>query len=85
MNIVIWVLIGLVAGRLAQVLFNDSWHTATAGNLVAGVLGAMTGGFVMGMTGLAGATGFSIWVPLAALVGAAAFLAAGRVFTSTPT
>ncbi len=85
MDVLIWIAAGLAAGRLAQYWLNDDWHNATVNNLVAGVVGAVIAGWILRMTGYAGVTGVNVWVPFAAVAGAALALWAGRAFTSTPT
>jgi len=85
MDLLIWIVVGLVVGRIVQVRLMDDWHDFTPRNLGAGVAGAVIAGWLLRMTGLAGATGISLWVPIVAVVGALAMLWGGRVFTSTPT
>lgn len=83
MNLLIWVVVGLAAGRLAQVVMKDDWHTQTLGNLAVGVLGAVAAGWIV-QVALIGGGGFSIWPLVAALAGAVGLLWAGRSFTSAP-
>lgn len=84
MDVLIWIAIGLAVGRLAQMWLKDDWHKATANNLIAGVAGAVIAGWILRMTGYAGLSGVNLFVPIAAIVGAAGALWAGRAFTSTP-
>jgi len=84
MGILLWVALGLAVGRIAQVVLKDHWHSATANNLILGVIGATVAGWLLSKTGFSGPQGLSIWVFVACLAGASATLWAGRAFTSTP-
>ena len=55
MNILIWIIVGLVAGWLASLIVKGH-GMGLVGNLVIGLLGGVVGGWVFGFLGL-GATG----------------------------
>lgn len=52
MHLVIFLIVGLVAGWLASVLVRGG-SLGLVGNLVVGIIGAFLGGFVFGALGLA--------------------------------
>ncbi len=54
-NILIWIIVGLVAGWLASLVVKGH-SMGLVGNLVLGLLGGVVGGWVFGLLGL-GATG----------------------------
>ena len=49
MNILFWIIVGVVAGFLAKVVVPGEGPGGVIGDLVVGVLGALIGGFVAGM------------------------------------
>ena len=73
MNIVYFLLVGLVAGFLAGKLSKGSGF-GLVGNLIVGVIGALLGGFLAGVIGLAAHS--LIGEILIATLGAIAFIAA---------
>ena len=76
MDILYFVLIGIIAGWLAGVLMKGGGF-GLLGNLVLGVIGAVVGGFAFGLLGLT-ATGM-IGKLVTATVGAVLFIALLRV------
>jgi len=52
MNILFWIVVGVIAGFLAKVVVPGEGPGGVLGDLVVGVLGALIGGFVSGMLGL---------------------------------
>ncbi|MCG8450999.1 MAG: GlsB/YeaQ/YmgE family stress response membrane protein [Pirellulales bacterium] len=76
MNIVYFLLVGLVAGWLAGKFMGTSGY-GLMGDLVLGVIGAVVGGFVFGLLGLA-AVGL-LGKLVTATVGAILFIALLRV------
>jgi uncharacterized membrane protein YeaQ/YmgE (transglycosylase-associated protein family) len=82
MDILIWIVVGIGAGLLAQYGLKDKWSGGMTGNLVVGALGAVTAGWFIRAIWAAGASGLSFWGLLAAFAGASALLWAGRAFTA---
>ena len=76
MDILYFILIGIVAGWLAGVLMKGGGF-GLLGNLVLGVIGAVVGGFAFGLLGLS-ATGM-MGKLVTATVGAILFIALLRV------
>ena len=74
-SIVIWVLLGAVAGWLAGQIMKGR-GLGTLGNIVVGILGSFVGGWLAGQLGIAGAQtgGFNIPSILTALAGACILL-----------
>jgi uncharacterized membrane protein YeaQ/YmgE (transglycosylase-associated protein family) len=52
-NLLLWILIGLVAGWLAGMIMKTRKRSVAA-NLLLGMLGAVIGGFLLGLLGLSG-------------------------------
>jgi uncharacterized membrane protein YeaQ/YmgE (transglycosylase-associated protein family) len=69
MSILAWIVLGVVAGFIASKLVNKTGGGLVF-DLVLGVVGAVVGGFLFGLFGEAGVTGFNLWSLLVAVVGA---------------
>ena len=83
MGIVAFIVVGLIAGLLAKlVLPGDDPGGLIAPTLV-GIAGALVGGFVVGILGSAGVTGFNLWSILVATLGAVILLAVYRPFAGS--
>jgi uncharacterized membrane protein YeaQ/YmgE (transglycosylase-associated protein family) len=74
MNILYWAILGAVAGWLASIVTGNNARMGCIANIVAGVIGALVGGFVFGLFGGEGVTGFNIYSLLVAFVGAVVVL-----------
>lgn len=83
-SILIWVLLGAVAGWLAGTIFKGRGF-GLLGNIIVGILGSFVGGWLGGKLGLGAVTGgFSIASVLTAVAGALVLLfVAGLVKKST--
>lgn len=68
--IVVWVVVGGLAGWIASKIMKTDAEQGVVGNIVVGILGALAGGFLMEMLGGTGFTGFNLWSFLVALGGA---------------
>jgi uncharacterized membrane protein YeaQ/YmgE (transglycosylase-associated protein family) len=68
MGIITWILIGLVAGVIAKLVMGDKFGWIVT--IVLGVVGAFVGGWVSGLLGGPGVTGFNITSILVAAGGA---------------
>ena len=83
MGIVAFIVVGLIACLLAKlVLPGDDPGGLIAPTLV-GIAGALVGGFVVGILGSAGVTGFNLWSILVATLGAVILLAVYRLFAGS--
>jgi uncharacterized membrane protein YeaQ/YmgE (transglycosylase-associated protein family) len=73
MSILAWIVIGLVAGSLAQAA-TGATRRGCLGTLAIGILGALVGGALFNAAGERGITDFGVWSLLVAFVGATALL-----------
>jgi uncharacterized membrane protein YeaQ/YmgE (transglycosylase-associated protein family) len=73
MNIVAWIVVGLVAGLLARWIVHDD-RSGCLYTLAVGVLGALIGGALMQASGRSGINEFSIRSLLVAAIGAVLLL-----------
>jgi len=78
MNILLWIVLGAVAGWLASLVMKTSAEQGLVIDIVVGIVGALLGGWIFGLFGAAGVTGFNFYSLLVAFVGALVLLAIVR-------
>ncbi|MDA3935245.1 MAG: GlsB/YeaQ/YmgE family stress response membrane protein [Actinomycetota bacterium] len=78
MGILSWVIVGGLAGLLAQYLMGEESGCLVA--VLIGVIGAVIGGFVLNLFGIGGINGLSLWSIIVATIGAVILLAVFRAF-----
>ncbi len=78
MGILSWVIVGGLAGLLAQYLMGERSGCLVA--VLIGIVGAVIGGFVLNLFGIGGINGLSLWSIIVATIGAVILLAAFRAF-----
>lgn len=79
--IITWVVVGGLAGWVASIITKTDAEQGLLGNIIAGVVGALVGGFLIGLIGGEGFTGFNLWSFLVALVGAVVVLFVWKMIT----
>jgi uncharacterized membrane protein YeaQ/YmgE (transglycosylase-associated protein family) len=74
-SIIIWILLGAVAGWLAGQIMKGK-GLGTVGNIVVGIVGSFFGGWLAGQIGIAGAQtgGFNVASIITAVAGASVLL-----------
>ena len=82
MGIISWIIVGLIAGVLAKLIMPGDDPGGFIVTILIGMAGALIGGFVVGLLGGTGATGFNIWSILVATLGAIILLAIYRAFVA---
>lgn len=82
MGILSWIVVGLIAGALGKLIMPGDDPGGFIVTTLIGMAGAVVGGFVVGILGGTGATGFNIWSILVATLGAIILLAIYRAFVS---
>ncbi|MDP9426458.1 MAG: GlsB/YeaQ/YmgE family stress response membrane protein [Actinomycetota bacterium] len=81
MGLISWVVVGLIAGLLAKWVVPGPDPGGIIVTALIGMAGASVGGFVVGILGGSGATGFNIWSVLVATLGAVILLYVYRALT----
>ena len=81
MGLISWIVVGLIAGTIAKWIMPGPDPGGIIVTALIGMAGASVGGFVVGVLGGTGATGFNAWSILVATLGAAILLALYRVIT----
>jgi uncharacterized membrane protein YeaQ/YmgE (transglycosylase-associated protein family) len=80
MGIISWIIVGLIAGALGKLLLPGDDPGGFIVTILIGMAGALVGGFIVGLLGGTGVTGFNIWSILVATVGAIVLLAVFRLW-----
>jgi uncharacterized membrane protein YeaQ/YmgE (transglycosylase-associated protein family) len=80
MGIVAWIVLGLVAGLLAQILVPAKIHGGIFVTALLGICGALLGGFVATQLGFGSISGFDIRSVVIAVGGAILLLFLFRMF-----
>ncbi|MGH2536330.1 MAG: GlsB/YeaQ/YmgE family stress response membrane protein [Candidatus Promineifilaceae bacterium] len=83
LSIVLWLILGALAGWIASMIMGTDPQMGWAANIIVGIIGALIGGFLFGLIGAQGATGFNIWSLIVAVLGAIVLLAIVRLFRRT--
>jgi uncharacterized membrane protein YeaQ/YmgE (transglycosylase-associated protein family) len=79
MGIILWILFGALAGWIASVVMKTDAKQGTMKDIVMGVVGAVVGGFLMGLVGQPGVTGFNLYSLFVAVIGAIVVIYLGRM------
>jgi len=79
MGIILWIIFGGLAGWVASLIMKTDSNQGTMKDIIMGVIGAIVGGFLMGLVGQSGVTGFNIYSFLVAIVGAIIVIYIGRM------
>ncbi len=79
-EIVVWIIIGGVAGWLASLLVRGA-GLGIIGDIIVGIVGALICGFIMWALGGAGFTGFNLWSLLVSFIGAVVLLFIAKLFS----
>jgi uncharacterized membrane protein YeaQ/YmgE (transglycosylase-associated protein family) len=74
MGIISWILLGALAGWLASIAVGRNRRMGCVANIVAGVVGALLGGFIISLLGGSGVTGFNVYSLVVAFIGAVILL-----------
>ena len=74
MGLISWIVVGALAGLLAKWIMPGSGPGGFFITVLLGMAGASIGGFIVGLLGGTGATGFNIWSILVATFGAVVLL-----------
>ena len=73
MNIIAWIVLGLIAGFVGSKIVNNRGEGVLL-DIVLGIVGALVGGWLFNQFGSAGVTGFNLWSILVAVVGSVVLL-----------
>jgi len=74
MNIIIWIILGALAGWIASMIMGRNAQMGAIANIIVGIIGALIGGFIMNSFGAKGVTGLNLYSILVSIVGAVILL-----------
>lgn len=80
LGIIGWIILGGLAGWVASLIVGTDRQQGLLANIVVGIIGALLGGFLLGLFGVSGVTGFNLWSFVVALLGAVIALWLWRMF-----
>jgi len=69
-NILIWVVLGALAGWIASIVMGRNKQMGAIANIVVGIVGALIGGYIMNLFGAPGVSGLNLYSILVAIGGA---------------
>lgn len=78
-GIILWVIFGALAGWIASVIMKTDSSQNTMTDIILGVVGAVVGGFLLGLVGQSGVTGFNLYSLVVAVIGAVVVIYVGRM------
>ncbi len=79
-NLVVWVIVGAVAGWLASIVMKTNQSQGLLADIVVGIIGGLIGGWLLTALGVGGAvTGLNLGSLLTAFIGAVILLAILRL------
>jgi uncharacterized membrane protein YeaQ/YmgE (transglycosylase-associated protein family) len=81
MNILLWLIFGIIVGGVARWIVPGEGPGGIVGDLVVGIVGSFIGGFVYQFFGHAGVTGFNFGSFICAIIGAVVLLWIIRALT----
>jgi len=81
MSIIGWIILGGIAGWLASIVMKRNSQMGLITNIIAGIVGAVVGGWVFSLFGGSGVTGFNLPSLVVAFVGAVIVLAIVNLVT----
>lgn len=79
MGILLFILLGGIAGWLASMIMGTNDQQGILLNIVVGIVGAFLGGLVFNLFGAYGVTGFNLWSLGVAILGAVLLLGLVRL------
>lgn len=83
MNILSWIVFGLIVGLVANLLDYNPSSGGVLGSIILGILGAILGGFLGDLIFSVGVTGFNLSSFIVAVAGALILLVISRAFRAS--
>jgi len=77
MSILLWIVLGAVAGWIAGLIMKSNHGVLE--DILLGIIGAVVGGWIMNFFGQSGVTGFNIYSLIVAVIGAVVLIFLGRL------
>ncbi len=77
MDILLWLVLGAVAGWIADLIMKSNHGMLE--DIILGIIRAFVGGFIMPLLGQQGVTGFNFYSLIVAVIGAVVLIFLGRL------
>ena len=74
MSLLVWIVLGGLAGWVASLIMGTDARQGLVGNIVVGVVGALLGGWIMSLFGFGDVNGFNFYSFIVAVLGAVILL-----------
>jgi len=74
MGILLWIVLGALAGWIASMIMNTDNQQGFVLNIIVGIVGALIGGYLFNISGETGVTGFNLYSLGVAVLGAVVLL-----------
>ena len=78
MGIILWIVFGALSGWFASLVVKTDSRQGTIMDIFMGIIGAVVGGFLMGLVGQSGVTGFNLYSLAVSVVGAVVVILIAR-------
>lgn len=78
MGIILWIVLGGIAGWIASIVMKTNANQGTFGDIVLGIVGSLVGGLLFNLLGQPGVSGFNTYSLLVAVSGAIVIIYLGR-------
>ena len=80
MNILLWIIFGALTGWIVSIIMKTNSRQGLMQDILLGIGGAVVGGFLMGLFGQQGITGFNLYSIFVSVLGALLIVYIGRSF-----
>lgn len=80
MNIILWVILGALAGWIASMVMGTNNRQGILLDVVVGIIGAFAGGLIMNLFGAPGVDGFNLYSIVVSVLGAVVLLGIVKAF-----
>ncbi len=77
MNILLWVVLGAIAGWIADIIMSSNHGVLE--DIILGIIGSFVGGYILNSFGQVGVTGFNFYSLFVSVVGAVVLIFIGRI------
>jgi uncharacterized membrane protein YeaQ/YmgE (transglycosylase-associated protein family) len=77
MNIVLWIVLGALAGWIADIVMTSAHGLVE--DIILGIVGAFVGGYILNYFGQPGVTGFNPYSLVVSVIGAVVLIFLGRI------
>lgn len=77
MNILLWIILGAIAGWITDMIMASSHGLIE--DVILGIIGSFVGGYIMNFFGQPGVTGFNFYSLIVSVIGAVVLIFLGRL------